>query len=208
MKIKSTKSSLGKWMGVGIFTAIAASLCCITPVLALIAGTSGIAATFSWMEPARPYLMAITILVLGFAWYQKLKPRKVDPECDCEEDQKPTFIQSKKFLGLVTVLAALMLSFPFYSHIFYSKTQEKPMVGNIQDSQKVLLGIKGMTCTACEDHVKHAILGLPGIIEANADFHSGIGIVKYDPAKISLEKVISTVNETGYKVIKHEEVKK
>jgi len=37
----------GKLIGTGLLTAIAASLCCITPVLALIAGTSGLASTFS-----------------------------------------------------------------------------------------------------------------------------------------------------------------
>ena len=59
-----------KLIGTGLLTAITASLCCITPVLALIAGTSGIASTFSWIEPFRPYLIGLTILVLGFAWYQ------------------------------------------------------------------------------------------------------------------------------------------
>jgi mercuric ion transport protein len=61
-----------KLIGAGLLTAIAASLCCITPVLALIAGTSGLASTFSWLEPFRPYFIGLTILVLGFAWYQKL----------------------------------------------------------------------------------------------------------------------------------------
>lgn len=64
-----------KLIGAGLLTAIAASLCCITPVLALVAGTSGLASTFSWLEPARPYFIGLTILVLGFAWYQKLKPK-------------------------------------------------------------------------------------------------------------------------------------
>ena len=63
-------------LSAGILTAIAASLCCITPVLALLAGTSGIASSFSWMEPFRPYLIGFTILVIGYAWYQKLKPVK------------------------------------------------------------------------------------------------------------------------------------
>ena len=66
----------GKLIGTGLLTAIAASLCCITPVLALIAGTSGLASTFSWLEPFRPYFIGLTILVLAFAWYQKLKPQK------------------------------------------------------------------------------------------------------------------------------------
>ena len=68
--------SENKLIGAGLLTAITASLCCITPVLALIAGTSGIASTFSWIEPFRPYLIGLTILVLGFAWYQKLKSQK------------------------------------------------------------------------------------------------------------------------------------
>ena len=59
--------SENKLIGAGLLTAITASLCCITPVLALIAGTSGIASTFSWIEPFRPYLIGLTILVLGFA---------------------------------------------------------------------------------------------------------------------------------------------
>lgn len=77
-----------KLIGTGLFTAIAASLCCITPVLALIAGTSGIASTFSWLEPFRPYFIGLTILVLGFAWFQKLKPKK-QIDCECEINEKP-----------------------------------------------------------------------------------------------------------------------
>ena len=63
--------SENKLIGAGMLTAITASLCCITPVLALIAGTSGIASTFSWIEPFRPYLIGLTFLVLGFAWYRR-----------------------------------------------------------------------------------------------------------------------------------------
>ena len=67
-----------KLIGTTIVTAILASLCCITPVLAFIAGTSGIASTFSWIAPFRPYLITLTILVLLFAWYHILKPKKED----------------------------------------------------------------------------------------------------------------------------------
>ena len=76
-----------KLIGAGLLTAFAASLCCITPVLALIAGTSGLASSFSWLEPFRPYLIGLTILVLGFAWYQKLKPKK-EIDCDCETPEQ------------------------------------------------------------------------------------------------------------------------
>ncbi len=116
-----------KLMSAGLLTAITASLCCITPVLDLIAGTSGIASTFSWIEPFRPYLMGLTILVLGFAWYQQLKPRK-EIDCECETDEKPKFMQSKTFLGIVTLFAIVMLTFPYYSEIFYPHIQKQIVV--------------------------------------------------------------------------------
>jgi hypothetical protein len=82
-------------IGVGLLTAITASLCCITPVLALIAGNSGLATTFSWIEPFRPYLVGLTILVLGFAWYQKLAPKalitRTEMDCNCDSEAKPKF---------------------------------------------------------------------------------------------------------------------
>ena len=62
----------------GILAAIGASLCCITPVLAVLAGSTGIASSFSWMEPFRPYLIALTVIVLAYAWWDKLKPQKQD----------------------------------------------------------------------------------------------------------------------------------
>jgi len=69
--MKTQNSSIPKaskgLLGTGVITAIAASLCCITPILALISGASGIASSFTWMEPFRPYLIGITVLVLGFA---------------------------------------------------------------------------------------------------------------------------------------------
>ncbi|WP_020404905.1 mercuric transporter MerT family protein, partial [Gracilimonas tropica] len=92
-----------KWLGAGLGVAFIASLCCITPVLAVLAGTSGIASTFSFMDPFRPYLIGLTVLLLSFAWYQKFKPSKeIDCECDPEEAR---FTQSKSFLGIVTVVA-------------------------------------------------------------------------------------------------------
>ena len=79
--------------GLAILTAIAASLCCITPVLAFVAGLGGMASAFSWLEPFRPYLIVLTVSVLAFAWYQKLKPRK-DIDCDCDDEKAP-FLQTK-----------------------------------------------------------------------------------------------------------------
>jgi copper chaperone CopZ len=188
-----------KLIGAGLLTAITASLCCITPVLALIAGTSGIASTFSWIEPFRPYLIGLTILVLGFAWYQKLKPQK-EIDCDCETDEKPKFIQSKKFLGIVTVFAIVMLAFPYYSGIFYPNTEKQIIVVDKSDIKTTEFKISGMTCASCEEHVNHEVNKLSGIIKSTASYENGNAIVEFDNSKTNIAEIETAINGTGYSV--------
>lgn len=199
MKDSSTKSA-----SAGVLVAFTASLCCITPVLALLSGISGVAATFSWMEPFRPYLIGLTVLVLGFAWYQKLKPRTQEEiECACEEDEKPSIWKSKNFLGIVTIFAALMLAFPSYSGIFFPDNSNAAtvVVVNENDIVNVELTIEGMTCTGCEHSVNYALTGSTGVIEATASYQIGTASVKFDQSKVSVTELASAVEEsTGYKV--------
>jgi len=87
---------------------IAASLCCVTPVLAVLAGSSSLASSFSWLAPYHNYLVTFTVLVLIYAWYDKLKPSK-EIECACDNEN---FFSGKTFLAIVTVFTVIMLTFP------------------------------------------------------------------------------------------------
>ena len=182
-----------------ILTAIGASLCCITPVLALISGASGAAATFSWMEPLRPYLIGITVLVLSFAWYQKLKLKK-EIDCDCETDEKPSFMQSTLFLVLITVFSALMLAFPYYSSVFYSKSETEVIITDQSNLQSINIDIEGMTCTSCEEHINHSVNQLEGIVSINTSYESGNTQIEFDQSKTSIEDIEKGINSTGYSV--------
>lgn len=210
-KSKSEKPGKSKGLlGIGIVTAIAASLCCITPALALISGIAGAASTFSWMEPIRPYLLGITILILAFAWYQKLKPRTVEEiECACEparsvggEDEKKTFMQTKTFLAIVTMFAALMMAFPYYGDIFYPKADKQVIVISSDKLQEVKFNVSGMSCSGCEEHVIHAVNELPGILNVTANYEEGSAIVKFHDSKTSKDEIVKTIDATGYKVKK------
>ena len=203
--MKTKKSRTARFAGVGILSALAASLCCITPVLALVLGGTSAVSAFSWMAPYRPWLIGITVAVLGFAWYQKLKPsRAEDIKCDCEEDEKPSFWQSKKFLGIVTLFAILMLAIPYYPALFYSRSPEKEvMIVRQIDIQTLHLQISGMDCFACNSEITHAVFGNDGIVEAKADYKTGSAIIKFDTSRSSVENIIRSVNATGYKVTGH-----
>ena len=199
------KHSGNKVASAGVLTAVVSSLCCITPVFALISGTSGIAATFSWMEPYRPFLIGLTILVLAFAWYQMLRPRTAEEiACACEDD-KPSFWQSRSFLGIVTVFAAIMLSFPSYAHVFYPENEGTVVLTPTAQLQTVNFQIEGMTCSGCEAHVKHAAAEVDGVIETVASHADGTAKVEFDASKTNKEDIIAAIKTTGYKVIPVEE---
>ncbi|MEB8345373.1 mercuric transport protein MerTP [Flavobacteriaceae bacterium KMM 6898] len=194
-------SSDKKLVGTTIITAIAASLCCITPVLALIAGTSGIASTFTWIEPFRPYLIGLTVLVLALAWYQKLKPKNQDIDCVCD-DEKPKFSNSKKFLLLVTLFAGLMLAFPYYTQLFYPTTNKEVVYVTESNIDNVEYQIKGMTCSGCEVHIESEVNKLDGIIKVKANHEKGNTVVTYDKTKVTNQEIEDAVGKTGYKIIK------
>lgn len=197
----SIKSS-GTFTGAGVLTAIAASLCCITPVIALIAGSSSIAANFSWIEPARPYLIGLSIAVLAFAWYLKLKPTKPnDIDCNCETTKKPSFLHSKTFLGIVTVFAALMMTFPLYAKMFYPKPKMAIIVpAAINNTVRANFIIQGMTCEGCEEHVNSQLSKLPGVLTYKTSYASGSSMVSFDKTKVKITTIEAAINKTGYKV--------
>lgn len=187
----------GKLIWTSVLTAIGASLCCITPVLALISGASGMASAFSWLEPLRPYLIGITVIVLSFAWYQKLKPKH---EIDCDCDDKPKFIQSKLFLGLVTGFAVIMLAFPYYGTLFYPTSEKEIIVVDKSNIQIIKISIEGMTCASCENHVSHSVNQLNGILKVSSSFEKGNAEVEFDKSKTTIEEIKNAVSSTGYTV--------
>lgn len=196
-----------KLMGVGVLSAFAASLCCITPVLAFLSGASGLASAFSWMEPARPWLIALTIGVLGFAWYQKLKPRTAaEISCACEDGRKTPFLQTKAFLGIVTVIAALMMAFPWYGSVFYPKNQTNTVIVPADQIETVSYQIAGMVCSSCEEHVRHGVSGVSGVIDISADYRTGKAVVRFDRSRTNDEEIRRAIDATGYKVKDKEKV--
>ncbi|QNP54450.1 mercuric transport protein MerTP (plasmid) [Hymenobacter qilianensis] len=191
-------------VGAGLLAALAASLCCITPLLAIVGGLSGVATTFSWLEPLRPFLVALTVGVLGFAWYQQLRPlvAKAD-DCGCPVPGKPSLMQSRGFLASVTMLAGLLLTFPYYSARFYRSEAPKPVAATSSTLvwQTSSYRIGGMTCEACARHVEHDVQQLPGVLSVQVSYDQGTAQVRFNPKVTPAAQVEKAINGTGYSVL-------
>jgi mercuric ion transport protein len=197
-------------IGAGLIAAIASSLCCITPIIAILAGTSSLAGNFSWLEPARPFLIGITILALGYAWYDKLKPAKTaNDDCGCVVTTKLPFWKTTQFLGIITTFAIVMTAFPMYANYLIPSSSPRTELFEVKTDniQRVEFKVKGMTCTGCEGHVKLEVEKLEGIIEVLVSYDKGNTVVKFDKTKTSIKIIEKAINSTGYEVTSYKNLK-
>ena len=184
-----------------IVTGIVASLCCITPILAIVAGVGGMASFFSWVEPLRPYLIGVTLIVLLITWYVHLKPKKSEPNCDCETEKKSK-TSSSFILGFITIFVGLSLTFPYYVNYFISTNSENKMDVNSVNWNQTSFKIEGMTCSGCEIAIEKEVANLDGVISVDANYDKSNAIVKFDSLKVSKQEIEKAISKTGYQVVK------
>lgn len=200
MKQETTSKAV---TGVGIVAAIAASLCCITPLLALLAGASGAASSLSWLEPARPYLIGLAIAALAFAWYRSESNKQstaCGPDGACIVAKK-SFLASRTFLTIITIAAIALIAFPHYANVFYPKHQtQNVMVVESNNIQSASFNIKGMSCKGCETEVNNELHKVAGVIDAQTFYDKGTSIVKYDKSKATIDQLKNAIAQTGYTV--------
>lgn len=177
-----------------ILTSASASLCCIVPVFGLIGGSSSLISTVSWLEPFRPYFIGGTFLMLGLAWYRVIKSSRAD-DCGCES-QKSSFLQSKRFLSVITIVSLLLISFPSFSRLMENDVSNVDQERN----EKITLTVNGMTCSSCERHIEGEVIKLSGVSSVKASYSGKSATVEYTPGKVNKEKIIAAINSTGYTV--------
>ena len=182
----------------GIIAALAASSCCIPPIIAAIAGVGGAAGSLSWMEPLRPYLIGLAIIAISYAWYNYLKPKKAD-DCGCSIE-KPKWYQTKGFLIGMTLFSVISITIPYYSHIFYSDNKKEVIVADKSNVESIKVEIQGMTCSSCEQHIDHSVNELEGILNIHSSYEKGNTEIQFDKTKTTIEKIEKAINSTGYTV--------
>ncbi len=185
-------------IALSVFTALSASMCCITPVLAIAAGTSSLATSFHWVEPFRPYFISASVLVLGLAWFQSFRNKKED-DCNCGTPKKKSFFQSRTFLSVVTIISFLLITFPSYSKFLFQNSDTQ-LAQDQNKNKKIELKVSGMTCTSCELHIESEVKKLQGVSFVKASYEKGLTTVEFDDQKVEAEKIIAAINGTGYKV--------
>jgi mercuric ion transport protein len=97
---------------------LAASACCLGPLVLAIVGIGGVASALA-LAPYRPYLLVLTAAFLGLAFYLTYR-RPVSacgPGTACEMPKANR--SGKMLLWLVTLVVILAATLPYYSRYLF-----------------------------------------------------------------------------------------
>lgn len=212
------------FLGSAFLAAVASSLCCILPVLAVAFGLGafGVASVF---ETLRPYLLVVAVMALGFGFYQTYFRRE-----KCGEGQacatKPIGHFNQMILWIATIGVFATAAFPYYSGYIVSAldnpptaeiTQpnavienqtESPVVENkdesaaveneSQNQKTIVIAVEGMTCEGCASQLNVALKRVKGVISAEASYANKNVKVVYSPKQVTVERIKKAIYDAGY----------
>lgn len=190
-----------------IVAAIAASLCCIGPVVAfaLGLGTFGLAASF---ESARPYLLTLTFLLLAGAFYRVYRQKPVDV-CSTGVCKYPLSRRAQMlFLWLGAAVVVAFAAFPYYSGAAWKVLDRGSSIMAAQPVNtadgSITFTVDGMFCAGCAATVRSALSQLEGVHRADVDYDHKTAHVEYDTKRVTRQQLQDAVKSAGYAIAKEE----
>ena len=101
-----------------VVAAVGASICCIGPVVLTALGAGALSAAAIKFEAYRPAFLIVTVAFLGAGFYRTYRPSAAEscaPDGTCQPSSRRV---AKVVLWLATVLAILLVTFPYYINVF------------------------------------------------------------------------------------------
>ncbi len=179
----------------GFLSTLAASLCCIGPLLALVAGAGSFAAA-GWFERWRPAFLMVTVALLTIAWWLTLRARRrACPDASCTAPRRDRWA-----LGILTLSTVLVGAVALFPQLAQTATG-RPVVAMEAPAQGRVLRVRipSMDCAACALGIEGTLKRIPGVRSATVRYASKEAEVVYDPASISRQAVIGRIDATGFK---------
>ena len=190
-----------------VVSGIAASICCVVPLILLALGVGGAwASSLRFLDPYRPLFIALTLGFLGFAFYRAYRAPtescSTDGSCATASPPRAT----RATLWIITPLILGLLALPYLTpHLFgggdtpqggqaRAPAGQTPTAG----TSPVVLKVDGMTCAACTVTVKKSLTALDGVTDASVTADPPRAVVAYDPARLSTDSLMKATAQAGY----------
>ncbi|MCC6668387.1 MAG: cation transporter [Polyangiaceae bacterium] len=179
-----------------MLAALAASSCCIGPLVLAALGIGG-AGALAALLAYRPYILVATAALLGFGFYLTYRrPRAVQGDtCGCE--RPGTGRAGKVGLWVATLLVALFATAPTIIACV-SDARSKPVAAAGVRTETAVISVHGADCEACASNIKTALSEVGGFHDLELDLASQTVRVTYEPAPGRVDAYVAALNDIGY----------
>ncbi|HKY33954.1 MAG TPA: heavy-metal-associated domain-containing protein [Candidatus Polarisedimenticolia bacterium] len=102
-------------------------------------------------------------------------------------------------IGTAPLLLAAVLTAPAAAGPLPAAVAASESGPAARDEAKVVLKVRGMTCGSCSAIIREEVRKLDGVVSVTADYEKGTATVTYLKSKVTIERIVETVNKTGFK---------
>jgi copper chaperone CopZ len=179
----------------GILSAITASVCCLGPVVLVLAGLGSLGfgaliGRYHW------WFIVAAIVLLTVAWRSYLKEARRCKAVSCEMVGGK---RTRTALLVASVVVTVFVGLNLYTYASQQRSTRQATAGPTSGQLvSVMIPVEGMTCFTCELTVESSLKRLSGVQSAEAKANEGVAYVRYDPARVSLNDLLTAINKTGY----------
>jgi mercuric ion transport protein len=187
-------SAARKAVGGAIVGALAASSCCIGPLVLAALGVGG-AGAFALLAAYRPHILAVTALLLGVGFYLTYRrPRVAEGDaCGCERP-KASRAGRVGLWGASAVVVLLAAAPPLLAAV----SHRAPIPVGTARVEHTVISVQGLDCEACAAPIRSALVKVGGFHDLALDLKAQSVTVTYESAPGRLDAYVAAINALGY----------
>ena len=203
---KSSNKGTNWSLGAALSAAVAASACCTIPLALVSLGVGGAwIGSLTALEPYRWIFVSLAVGALGYAGYNEWQLSR-RPDCDCETMFSSTARRSFLGVGTLAVLVLVVSPWLIAPSPSAATQQARAAVSAPQETspgtpasfQQVVLTVESMSCATCPITVRKALERVEGVHRAEATLEPPQAVVRFDPAKVSVEDLTRATTNAGF----------
>ena len=182
-------------IGAALAAALAASSCCIGPLVLAALGVGG-AGAFAALAVYRPWILGATGILIAVGFYLTYrKPVAVEgDDCGCERPK--TARAGKIGLWIATVIVVLIAAAPtLIAKVFDS---HRVAADSSARTTTAVIHVEGADCEACAAHIRVALDKVGGFHALALDVPSQRITVTYEPTPGRLDAYVAAIDHLGY----------
>jgi mercuric ion transport protein len=176
-----------------IVSAIAASSCCLGPLLVAALGIGG-AGAFARIAAYRSYVLGGTAGLLAFGFYLTYRaPRAATGSCDCERPRANR--AGRVALWLATAVVVVLAVSPT---LLASALTPRGAAAADPSFSRAVIVVEGVDCEACAAPIRRAVAQVGGLQTLTLDVPSRKVVVTYEAAPGRLDAYVHAIDALGY----------